>query len=109
GSHRRSMLCVCHRHFDADLRQEVHGVFGAAVDLGVPFLAAVTLDFARGHSLYADRDQCVAHILELEWLDNGDDELHEFAPRTRTRYRRHDEKLSTCGCVFLTEANSPPN
>src|SRR5262252_3538280 len=28
-----------HRHLDADLRQEVHGVFGAAVDFGVALLA----------------------------------------------------------------------
>src|SRR5713226_4008564 len=67
-----------HRDLDADLRQEIHGVFGAAVDFRVPLLAAITLDFARGHAVHADRDQRVANLVELEWLDDGDDEFHEF-------------------------------
>ena len=29
---------------DADFRQEIHGVFGAAIDLGMALLPAVTLD-----------------------------------------------------------------
>src|SRR5215813_3308284 len=72
-----------HRHFDADLRQEVHGVFGAAVDFGVSFLAAVARDLARSHALHAERDQRVAHVLELERLDDGDDQFHEFVPHER--------------------------
>jgi hypothetical protein len=32
--------------------------------------------------VYADRDQRIAHILELERLDDGDDQLHVFTPRT---------------------------
>src|SRR5882724_1131817 len=72
-----------HRHLDADLRQEVHGVFGAAVDFGVSFLAAVTRDLARSHALHAERDQRVAHVLELERLDDGDDQFHEFVPHER--------------------------
>src|ERR1044072_1880547 len=37
-----------HRHFDFHLRQEVHGVFGAAVELGMPLLPAVPLYFRHG-------------------------------------------------------------
>src|SRR5262249_11424446 len=70
-----------HRHLDADLRQKVHGVFGAAVDFGMPFLPSVAFDFACGHALHADCHQCVANILKLEWLDHGNDQFHEFAPR----------------------------
>ena len=71
-----------HRHLDADLRQEIHCVFGAAVDFGVPFLPSVAFDFTCRHALYADCDQRVANIFELEWLYDGDDQFHEFAPRT---------------------------
>ena len=37
---------VGHDHFNFDLRQEIHGVFAAAIDFGVAFLAAKTLDLA---------------------------------------------------------------
>src|SRR5947209_3144450 len=32
------------RHFDLDLRQETHGVFGAAINFRVPLLAPVSFD-----------------------------------------------------------------
>src|SRR4051812_24666165 len=37
------------RRLDLDLGQEAHGVFGAAIDFGVAFLAAVPLDLGNGH------------------------------------------------------------
>ena len=37
-----------------DLRQEVHGVFGAAIDFRVALLAAVALDLGDGHALHAE-------------------------------------------------------
>src|ERR1700719_2649268 len=43
------------RDLDADLGQETHRIFGAAIDLRVPLLAAVTLDLGDGHSNHADR------------------------------------------------------
>ena len=58
------------------LGQEVHGVFGAAIDFGVPLLTAVALDLAGGHPVHANRDQGVADLVELEWLDDGNDEFH---------------------------------
>src|SRR5581483_3945601 len=42
------------RHFDLDLRQKAHGVFSAAVNLGVAFLTPVALDLGNGQSLHAD-------------------------------------------------------
>ena len=39
---------------DLQLRQEAHGVFGAAVDLRVALLAAVALDFGDGQTLHAE-------------------------------------------------------
>jgi hypothetical protein len=65
-----------HRHLDSNLGQEVHGIFGAAIDFGVPLLTAVALDLAGGHPVHADRDQGIADLVELEWLDDGNDEFH---------------------------------
>ena len=39
---------VRHHDLDLDLGQEVHGVFGAAIDLGVALLAAEALDLGDG-------------------------------------------------------------
>ena len=39
-----------HHDLDLDLGQEVHGVFGAAIDLGVALLAAEPLDLGDGHA-----------------------------------------------------------
>src|SRR5260370_21113215 len=75
-----------HRHLDANLGQKVHDVFGAAVDFGVAFLAAIALDLARCHPVHADRDQRIAHVLELERLDDGDDHFHGFVPPVRRLY-----------------------
>jgi hypothetical protein len=44
-------LCVGHHDFDFDLRQKIHGVFAAAINFRVPFLAAKALDFGNGHAL----------------------------------------------------------
>src|SRR3954471_21755409 len=43
--------------FDSELRQEVHDIFGAAVDFGMALLAAVTLDLGYRHAVNADRRQ----------------------------------------------------
>src|SRR5262245_33471699 len=69
-----------HRNLDADLGQEIHSVFGAAIYFGVALLATVALDLARGHSVHADGNQLVAHLVELERLDDGDDQFHDFIP-----------------------------
>jgi hypothetical protein len=62
------------------LGQEVHGVFRAAVDFSVALLPAVALDLGDGHTVEADRREGVAHLFELEGLDDGDDELHGASP-----------------------------
>jgi len=61
---------------DSDLRQQIHRVFGAAIDLGVALLAAVAFGFDNSHALQADAPERFAHVVELEWLDDGDDQLH---------------------------------
>ena len=63
-------------HLDLDLGQEVHGVFGAAIDLGVALLAAEALDLGDGQPGDAHLGERVAHVLELERLDDGGDQFH---------------------------------
>ena len=62
--------------FDFDLGQEVHGVFAAAVDLGVAFLPPESFDFADGHSFHADVGEGVFYFFEFEGLDDGFDFFH---------------------------------
>src|ERR1700730_11213707 len=71
---------------DPELRQEVHDIFGAAVDFGVTLLAAVALDLGYRHAMDADRRQCLAHLVQLEWFDNGNNEFHvrPLFPKFRT-------------------------
>ncbi len=59
--------------FNLDLWQEVYGVFGATVDLGVTLLAAVTFDFGDGHALNAKVGQGLPDLLQLEGFDDGCD------------------------------------
>src|SRR5215813_11928381 len=80
-----------HRHLDLHLRQEVHGVLGAAINFGVAFLAAIALHLGDGHAADAEPRERVAHVLELEWLDDGNDELHGTPPGTLKRSRRTTE------------------
>src|SRR5690606_28298064 len=67
-------------HLELALRQKVDHVLRAAVELGVAFLAAEALALGDGEALDTDLGQCVAHVVELEWLDDGGDEFHWFAP-----------------------------
>ena len=64
------------RDFDAQLGQEVHDVFGAAIDFGMSLLAAVALDLGHRHAVDADGRQCLAHLVKLERFDDRDDEFH---------------------------------
>src|SRR4029077_15238820 len=61
---------------DADFWQEVHRIFGAAIDFGMALLAPITLHFSNRHSVNANREKGVAHFVELERLDDGGDQFH---------------------------------
>jgi hypothetical protein len=63
--------------FDFDLGQEIHGVFAAAINFGVAFLAAKTLDLGDGHALDADFVQGVFDVVQFERLDDGFDFFHK--------------------------------
>jgi hypothetical protein len=64
------------RDFDLQLRQEVHGVFGAAIDFRMALLPAIALHFRNCDALDSDGRQRVADDVQLERLDDGDDQLH---------------------------------
>ena len=71
-----SRLIVVDHDLDPDLGNEVHRVFRAAVDLGLPLLAPETLDLARCQTLHPQAGERFADLLELERLDHRHDELH---------------------------------
>ena len=71
--------------FDAQFWQQVHDVFGPAVDFRVALLAPVALDLGDGHSVHADAHERVAYLVELERFDDGDDELHWCPSRRMDR------------------------
>ena len=67
------------RDFDPQFGQEVHDIFGAAIDLGVALLAAVALDLGHRHAVDADGGERLAHLVQLEGFDDRDDEFHGLA------------------------------
>ena len=47
-------LLGVHCHFDLDLRQEAHRIFGPTVDFRVALLTPVSLDLGNGQPVHAD-------------------------------------------------------
>src|SRR5918998_2451989 len=62
---------VLHDYFDLHLRQEVDDVFGAAIELRVPFLAPEAFHLGDGDAGNARLVKRVLHVVELERLDDG--------------------------------------
>src|SRR5690606_6539593 len=67
------------------LGEHVGRILGAAVNLGLALLATKTLDLRDGHARHADGPEGFAHLVELEWFDDGDDEFHHRPPVTAGR------------------------
>src|SRR6202163_357959 len=67
---------VADHDLDFDLGQEVHDVFGAAIEFGVALLAAATPGFGDGDALQSHFLKRLLHLVELEWLDDGFDFFH---------------------------------
>src|SRR5690242_4653297 len=64
------------RGLELDLGQEVDDVFGAAVELGVAFLAAEALDLGDRDARDAHLRERLADVVELEGSNDGGDEFH---------------------------------
>src|SRR5579885_2284207 len=73
-------LLARHRDLHAQLGQEIHGIFGAAVDFRVPLLSPVAFYFRDRHTAYPESGERLSDFVELERLDDRDDELHNGAP-----------------------------
>ena len=70
---------VAEHELELHLGQEVDDVFGAAIELGMAFLAAEALGLGHRDALKADFLQGFLHLIELEWLDDRFDLFHCFA------------------------------
>ena len=67
-------------NFQFHFRQKIDRVFGAAVKLGMAFLAAEAFHLGDGEAGNADLVQRVLHVVELERLDDRFDLLHALDP-----------------------------
>src|SRR5271163_68887 len=54
-----------HGDLNTDFRQEVHGIFGAAINLRMALLPPIPLDLGDGHTGDADGKEGVPHLLQL--------------------------------------------
>ena len=54
--------------FDLDFRNKAHGIFGAAIDLGMPLLMPKAVGLGYGHAGDAGLRQGIPHIFELKRL-----------------------------------------
>ena len=64
---------VANHDFQLGFRDEVNGVFAAAVELGVAFLAAVSAGLEDGDAFNAGLNERGFDIVKFERLDNGFD------------------------------------
>jgi hypothetical protein len=69
-------LLVADNDLDLHLGEEVDGILGTAVGLGVPLLASETADLGDGHAADAGGIERVLHLFELEVADDGFDLFH---------------------------------
>src|SRR6185437_7337504 len=68
------------RDFDLQLGKKAHRVFGAAIDLGMPLLPAVTLDLGHRQAVHPDGGERVAHLLQFERLYDRHYDFHGSSP-----------------------------
>ena len=87
-------------HLDLHLGQEVHDVFGAAIELGVALLAAEPLGLDHGDALQPDLVQRFLHLVQLERLDDRFDLFHARSrPARRASSRRARRLRARCSGV----------
>ncbi len=101
-----------HGRLDLHLGQKIDHVFRAAVQLGVALLPTETLDFGDGDARHPDARQGLAHLVQLERLDDGRDHFHVWLlqrarrPVGSERVNGHQLKralLGGGGAVFFGE------
>src|SRR5208282_4703873 len=72
-------ICV-HRDFDFQLREETHGIFRPAINLGMPLLSTVALDLCNRQTVHSDGGERIAHLLQLERLYDRHYDFHKPRP-----------------------------
>jgi hypothetical protein len=55
-------------NFDLGFWNELNGIFGAPIDLGVTALAPEAANLAHGDAFDPDVANCLSNVVELEWL-----------------------------------------
>ena len=78
----QALAAIC--NLEAELGKEIHRVFRPAIDFRVALLPAVAFYLGHGHSVNARSRERLAHLIEFEWLDDSDDELHGCSGSRRT-------------------------
>jgi hypothetical protein len=73
--------------FDFDFGEEIDGIFAAAIDFGVAFLAAEAFDFGDRHAFNAEAGEGVFDVFEFEGLNDGLNFFH--AKKFLSRERRY--------------------
>ncbi len=89
---------VGHHDFDFHFRQEIDGVFAAAIDFSVAFLAAEAFYFGHGHAFDPELGQGFLDLLEFERLDDRFQFFHLASPRS------YSHQGLTRGTRFLNNA-----
>src|SRR5271156_3890051 len=77
GGDRHIQNLVADDNVDFNLREEINGVFGAAIHVGMALLPAEAFDFRDRHALNADVRQSGFDFLEFERFDYRFDFLHD--------------------------------
>src|SRR5262245_30401024 len=95
GEHFHNLVELLARdcNLEAQLGKEIHLVLGAALDFHMALLPHVAFDFGHGHSMNANSGKSLTHLVEFEWLDDSNDELHGLSCPRRTAPR----KRALCG------------
>jgi hypothetical protein len=65
-------------HFDLGFRQKIDDILGSTIELCMTPLAAETLDFGDGNTLYAHVGYGLSHVIQFKWFDDGGYEFHEL-------------------------------
>src|SRR5438309_8098095 len=73
-------LVVTDQDLERDLRDELHGVLGAPVHLGVAALTTEATHLRDRHTGQADLGERRLHVVELEGLDDRRHQLHDRPP-----------------------------
>jgi hypothetical protein len=67
---------VVDQHLDTGLRDEIDLVLGSPIDLGVPALPSVALDFGNGQTKHTGGLDGMLHGIDREGLHDRGDQLH---------------------------------